>query len=142
MLADFKSSSFLAKYILPKLKFGIGSIISTSLDYAIFFGLLWTNFEIKIAIIQGIAQGAGMLCNFLIQRNLIFKKERKLFASFIWSVGFSILAIGLSSATIHWLYTFTFFQAYPIIMKLSVTGAFFFFNFYTKQFSFEKKVKI
>ena len=142
MLTDSKCSSFLAKYIFPKLKFGVGSVISTSVDYAIFFGLLWANFEIKIAIIQGIAQANGMLCNFVIQRNLIFKKERKLLASLIWSVGFSILAIVLSSATIHWLYTFTFFQTYPIIMKLSVTGVFFFFNYYTKQFSFEKRVNI
>lgn len=133
---------FITKYILPKVKFGIGSAISTGIDYTIFFGLYWADLGIKIAFIQGIAQASGMLSNFIIQRNFIFNKERGLFASFGWSLTFSVITITLSSLTIHWLYTFSFFQTYPILMKLLVTGVFFFFNYYTKQYSFEKKVSL
>jgi putative flippase GtrA len=142
MSAIHQSRLFITKYILPKLKFGIGSAISTSIDYSIFFGLYWADLGIKIAFIQGIAQASGMLSNFIIQRNFIFKKERGLFASFGWSLTFSAIAIVLSSVTIHWMYTIDFFQTYTILMKLMVTGVFFFFNYYTKQFSFEKKVSL
>jgi len=142
MAAENQARVFITKYIVPKVKFGLGSLISTSLDYTMFFGLLWADLGIKIAVIQGIAQATGMTSNFIIQRNFIFKKNRGLFASMAWSLSFSMMAILLSSATVHWLYMLDFFQQYPIIMKLLVTGVFFFFNFYTKQFSFEKKVSL
>ena len=134
--------TFIEKYILPKLKFGMGSIISTSVDYGIFFGLLWLNLGLQVAIIQVISLSIGITTNFIIQRNFIFKKERSLIASMGWSLSFSVTSVVLSGFLVKWMYSYLFFQEYPLLMKLLVTGLFFFYNFYTKQYSFEKKVSI
>jgi len=136
-----KLNTHLSKYIYPKLKFVAGSIISTGVDYSVFFLLLSTSYTLPVALIQLIAQSFGMLSNFLIQRNFIFAKHRTITASLIWSVSFSIIALTLSSILIHYLYIITFFNENPLIMKIGVSVIFFFFNFYTKQFAFEKKIK-
>ncbi|MEQ9089959.1 MAG: GtrA family protein [Balneola sp.] len=130
----------LTKYVYPKLKFGIGSAISTTLDYGVFFILLqFTN--LPVALVQGVAQSCGMITNFLIQRNFIFSKERTITSSIIWSISFSLLSIVLASLMVHYLYMVPFFLEHPIFMKIGVSALFFFFNFYTKQFAFEKKIK-
>lgn len=141
-MSENGSRLLITKYIVPKVKFGLGSLVSTGLDYTMFFGLMWAKLGISIAIIQGIAQATGMASNFIIQRNFIFNKNRGLYTSMALSFGFSLVAIFLSSIAIHWLFKLPFFQQYPILMKVLVTGVFFFFNYYTKQFSFEKKVSL
>ncbi len=142
MKNETSEASFIQKYILPKLKFGLGSLISTGVDYGIFFGLLWTNLGLHVSIIQVISLSIGITTNFIIQRNFIFRKERSLMASMGWSLSFSITSVILSGFLVKWLYSYLFFQEYPLLMKLLVTGLFFFFNYYTKQYSFEKKVSI
>ena len=129
------------QYVYPKLKFGASSMISTGVDYSVFFLLLSTSYVIPIAFVQIIAQCFGMLTNFLLQRNFIFSKERTVTSSFIWSISFSFISISLSSILIHYIYIITFFNENPLIMKIGVSIIFFFFNFYTKQFAFEKKLK-
>lgn len=129
------------KTLYPKLKFGAGSIVSTGVDYSVFFFLLETTSFLPVASIQAIAQSSGMLTNFFLQRNYIFSKERSLISSFVWSISFSLISIVLSSILVHFLYGMTFFFDHPIIMKIGVSTLFFFFNFYTKQFAFEKKLK-
>lgn len=131
----------LAKIIYPKLKFGAGSLISTGVDYGIFFLLLKTTASLPIVSIQILAQSCGMLTNFFLQRNYIFQKERALVASFSWSISFSLISIALASTLVHYLYMISFFFEHPIIMKIGVSTLFFLFNFYTKQFAFEKKLK-
>lgn len=130
----------LKQLLYPKLKFGVGSVISTGVDYSIFFLLLKTA-ALPIAWIQVVAQSCGMLSNFLLQRNFIFSKERTIGASFLWSVSFSLISIVLASTLVHYLYMVPFFFEHPILMKIGVTILFFFFNFYTKQFAFEKKLR-
>ncbi len=126
------------KFLLPKLKFGAGSIIATLGDYGLFFFLLKMGLQAWLA--QGMAHTFGMVINFVIQRNFIFSKERSMLSSFAYSFIFSMLAIILSSISIHVLFKLAVFNDYPILPKLIVTGILFFFNFYTKQFSFERKI--
>lgn len=142
MKNETSETSLIQKYILPKLKFGLGSLISTGVDYGIFFSLLWANLGLKVSFIQVISLSIGIATNFIIQRNFIFRKERSLMASMGWSLSFSITSVILSGFLVKWLYSYLFFQEYPLLMKLLVTGLFFFFNYYTKQYSFEKKVSI
>ncbi len=142
MSSDDQKNDFLSKYIIPKIKFGMGSLFSTGLDYAIFFGLLWADFGLEIGFIQAIALSISIASNFIIQRNLIFQKMRGLVASMGWSISFSLISVVLSSLLAQWLNTFTLFNEYPIFIKLLITAVFFLFNFYTKQFSFEKKVSL
>lgn len=136
-----KLKSHFKKYIYPKLKFGAGSIISTGVDYGVFFVLLNTVSNTSAGWIQVISQSCGMLTNFILQRNFIFSKERTLTSSFIWSISFSLISIALAGALVHYLYMISFFYNHPIIMKIGVSVLFFLFNFYTKQFAFEKKLK-
>ena len=142
MTSEKPKSEFLSKYIIPKIKFGMGSLFSTSLDYAIFFGLLWADFGLEIGFIQAIALSISIGSNFIIQRNLIFQKVRGLVASMGWSLTFSFISVVLSSLLAQWLDTFPFFHEYPIFIKLLITAVFFLFNYYTKQYSFEKKVSL
>lgn len=142
ILKENKPQKFLAKYIIPKVKFGIGSLFSTTLDYAIFFSLLWADFGLEIGLIQGIALSISIASNFIIQRNLIFLKVRGLVASLGWSLSFSLTSVVLSSLLAQWLNSFPFFNENPIFIKLLITAIFFLFNYYTKQFSFEKKVSL
>ncbi|MEO9885221.1 MAG: GtrA family protein [Balneola sp.] len=135
-----KLKTVLNQFIYPKLKFGTGSIISTGVDYSIFFILLKTA-TLPVAWVQVIAQTLGMITNFILQRNFIFAKERTVIASFFLSVSFSLVSITLAGILVHYLYKITFFFEHPMIMKIGVSILFFFFNFYTKQFAFEKKLK-
>ena len=135
---NFKSS--FKEYVYPKIKFALASVVSTAIDYLVFFSLLY-SVPVAVAIIQAIAQLSGMLTNFILQRNYIFSKERSLKASFIWSLSFSALALILTSTLVHFLYQISFFNEHPILMKIGVTVLFFFFNFYSKQYAFENQLK-
>ena len=140
IVGDSKNSNtFLSTYIYPKLKFGVSSVISTSVDYIVFFVLL--SSPLAVAVNQIIAQSCGMLTNFFLQRFFIFEQNRTFALSFVWSISFSLIAILLASTSVHFLYMIPFFQEYPLVMKAGVTIVFFFFNFYTKQYAFEKKVQ-
>ncbi|MEP1139521.1 MAG: GtrA family protein [Balneola sp.] len=90
-----KLKTVLNQFIYPKLKFGTGSIISTGVDYSIFFILLKTA-TLPVAWVQVIAQTLGMITNFILQRNFIFAKERTVIASFFLSVSFSLVSITLA----------------------------------------------
>lgn len=136
------TTPFLQKYIIPKIKFGLGSLFSTSLDYAIFFGLLWANFGLEIGALQAIALSISIASNFIIQRNIIFQKIRGLASSMRWSISFSLISIILSSIFAQWLTNFPYFNDHPLYIKLLITVVFFLFNFYTKQYSFEHRVRL
>ena len=142
MSSEKKDTDFLKKYIIPKIKFGIGSFFSTSLDYVIFFALLGANLGLKIGVIQAIALSVSIASNFIIQRNLIFQKIRGLASSIRWSISFSLISIILSSFLAQWLTSFPFFNNHPLYIKLLITAAFFLFNYYTKQYSFESKMSL
>jgi putative flippase GtrA len=116
----------------------LGSGIATVSDYLIFFGLLQLQVEAWLA--QLVAHSSGMLINFFIQNRFIFNRKRGLKEAFFISLSFSMIAITLSSLSIHVLLNTSFFETYPIIAKLLVSGFIFIFNYYTKQFSFEKKI--
>ncbi|MEO1023638.1 MAG: GtrA family protein [Bacteroidota bacterium] len=130
----------LLNFLIPKLKFGAGSAVSTGIDYTVFFILYGSGLGLSVAIYQAAAQTCGMATNFVIQRTLVFEKNRGLGASFIWSISFSVLGLIAASGLVQILHSFRFFQEYPIVMKVLVTGLFFVFNFYTKQLAFEKKM--
>jgi putative flippase GtrA len=142
METEKDTPSFLQKYIIPKVKFGLGSLFSTCLDYAIFFGLLWANLGLEIGALQAIALSISIASNFIIQRNLIFQKIRGLASSLRWSISFSLISIMLSSIFAQWLTSFPFFNNHPLFIKLLITAVFFLFNYYTKQYSFEHRVRL
>lgn len=106
----------------------------------VFYTLLKTA-VIPVFWIQATAQTCGMLTNFVLHRKFIFAKVRTVTSSFVWSISFSLLAIALAGSLVHYLYQIPFFNDHPMLMKVGVSVLFFIFNFYTKQYAFEKKIQ-
>lgn len=126
-------------FIIPKFKFALTSSVATAVDYGIYIGLtLYVSFSETVS--HAISYSIGILINFILQKKFIFTTQRKLSYVFSLSVGFSIIGWMLSQSIFNFLiYTFPFFMNYDLLAKIIVTGTIFFYNFYTKRFSFEKK---
>lgn len=137
---DYKK--FLKDFLIPKIKFGITSSVATAADYGIYLLLtllLFTNESVAHAI----SYSVGMIINFILQKRFIFTMQRKLGYVFTLSVVFSLIGWTLSQALFNFfILTFNFFATYDIVAKICVTLIIFFYNFYTKRFSFEKKLPL
>lgn len=131
--------SFLKDFLVPKFKFAITSGIATAADYGIYLvltHLLLTSESISHAI----SYTVGMIINFFLQKRFIFLQKRKITYVFMLSIGFSMGGWVLSQAIFNGLiHSFSFFETYDLLAKIVVTGIIFFYNFYTKRFSFEKR---
>jgi putative flippase GtrA len=149
---------FLKNFFIPKLKFAATSAIATSIDYLIYL-LLNRLFELSETESHAISYACGMFTNFILQMKFVFDLKRKLNHAFILSVIFSLVGYGLSNLIFNALLgksisvfrlivldfniiprIHAFFSHNDIIAKIIVTGIIFFYNFYTKRFSFEKKI--
>ena len=138
-LRSMISEEKVKKFIFPKLKFAGTSSIATIVDYTLFLVLAYSGLSKTIANL--ISASCGFLVNFFLQKRYIFIAKRKVQHAFLMSLSFSLLGIGISTLLIYLLSTIPFFDQYPFITKLLVTGVMFFYNYYTKQLAFEKKLK-
>jgi len=121
-----------------KTKFAASSGVATLVDMGL-FALLAKITSIPVEIINIITSLVGMIINFLLQKKYIFELNRKVRTVFILSLLVSFGGIFISTSIIHFLKTFQIFQSFPIFAKIIATGIVFFYNFYLKRFSFEKK---
>lgn len=130
---------FIINFFIPKLKFAITSSIATSIDYGIYI-FLTTMMLTSESTSHAISYSVGMIINFFLQKRFIFLLQRKLYQAFGLSVIFSLVGWLISQGVFNLLILYTeFFQQNDILAKIIVTFVIFFYNFYTKRFSFEKK---
>lgn len=131
--------AFIKNFFIPKLKFAITSSIATAIDYGIYI-LLTTMLITSNSTAHAISYTVGMIINFFLQKRFIFLLQRKFYQAFGLSVVFSIIGWLISQGLFNLLIVyFVFFQEHGILAKIIVTFVIFFYNFYTKRFSFEKK---
>ena len=121
-----------------KTKFAMSSGIATLVDMGLFYVLEKVTSS-PVEVINIISSLVGMIVNFLLQKKYIFELNRKVRTAFILSLIVSLGGIFISTSIIYGLKTIAIFQAYPILAKIIATGIVFFYNFYLKRFSFEKK---
>lgn len=131
--------AFFQKSVLPKLKFASTSLIATVIDYSMYLFLV--SFYFNDVISNIIAYSCGMITNFILQKRFIFSLNRKIETAFLLSLGFSLFGMVLETSIIRGLNGFDFFAKRQYITKLFSKGLVFFYNFYTKRFAFEKKLK-
>lgn len=133
---------FLRDFFIPKLKFALTSSIATLIDYGIYLFLtilLLTSETVGHAI----SYSVGMIVNFLLQRRFIFDSRRKTYAILGMSVMFSLVGWLLSQGIFNLLiYSSPFFKQHDIAAKLLTTAIIFLYNFYTKRFSFERRIPL
>ena len=130
----------LRDFILPKFKFAVTSSVATALDYGIYISLTMLAHFSETAS-HAISYTIAMVVNFMLQKTFIFENNRKTGHAFALSVLFSLIGWLLSQAVFNALiYSFPFFMQHDILAKMVVTATIFLYNFYTKRFSFEKKM--
>jgi putative flippase GtrA len=130
---------FIKNFIIPKVKFAITSSIATAIDYGIYISLT-TIIMASESTSHAISYTIGMIINFFLQKRFIFLLQRKLYQAFGLSVVFSLVGWLISQGLFNLLILYTdFFHNNDILAKIIVTFVIFFYNFYTKRFSFEKK---
>lgn len=130
---------FVKNFFIPKLKFAITSSIATAIDYGIYIFLTALMLSSE-TVAHAISYSIGMIVNFLLQKRFIFLLQRKLYQAFALSVVFSLIGWLISQGLFNLLILYTgFFKDHDILAKIIVTFVIFFYNFYTKRFSFEKK---
>ena len=121
-----------------KTKFAASSGVATLVDMGL-FALLAKVTSFPVEVINIFTSLVGMVINFVLQKKYIFELNRKVRTAFLLSLTVSIGGIALSTSIIYGLKTLEIFQLYPILAKIIATGIVFFYNFYLKKFSFEKK---
>lgn len=121
-----------------KTKFAASSGVATLVDMGL-FAVLSKITSIPIEVINIISSLVGMVINFLLQKKYVFELNRKVRTAFLLSLAVSFGGIFISTSIIYGLKTIDIFQTYPIFAKIIATGIVFFYNFYLKRFSFEKK---
>jgi putative flippase GtrA len=122
--------------LIRQSKFAATSSIATFVDYVLY--LLLVHYFFNPVLSHIISYGTGMLINFHLQKKFIFQLKRDVAHAFVLSLSFSLIGLALSTALIYILTRFTFFLDYQFLTKLIVTGIVFFYNFFTKQYAFEK----
>jgi putative flippase GtrA len=132
----------LKAFIVPKLKFAVTSSVATLVDYGIYLTLT-LSFLVNESVSHAISYSIGMIINFLLQRKFIFESKRRTSTIFAMSVMFSLIGWVLSQGIFNLLiYMVPFFGKYDILAKVVTTGTIFLYNFYTKRFSFERKIPL
>lgn len=127
----------LHQFFLPKLKFALTSALATITDYSMYLGLFyWAG--MKPTTSNVISYSVGMVINFMLQKRFIFELKRNVKLAFAISASFSLIGLGLSTTLIHFFSLNHFLYVHQYLTKALVTGIIFFYNFYTKKFSFEK----
>ncbi len=129
----------LDRYILPKVKFASTSMVATIVDYTLYLSLYYSGLDKIPANI--ISASCGFLVNFFLQKKYIFSLERRLSTTFLMSLAFSIIGIAVSTCLIFLISKIAFFDQHQYLTKLVVTGIMFFYNYYTKQLAFEKRIR-
>ena len=128
----------LKQLIRLKAKFALTSGLATAVYYALYLLMVYQGVEPVPANVIGYS--LAVVVNFLLQKRYIFDLQRRVRTAFLYSVAVSVGGLGLSTLLIWWLGHYTFFNTYEPIKVLTVSGILFFYNFYGKRFSFERRL--
>ncbi len=109
------------------------SIIATGLDFLLYTCLILV---LSPTISNLISASAGLIANFILQKNYVFNPSNTIWKSFVLSVIFSIGGLGLGTGLIYILTNFTELQTFPVVAKICTTGVIFFYNYFTKKIAF------
>lgn len=120
-------------------KFGIASGFATIIDHILF---IFLNQYFIPGVSNLFSQFAGMLVNYRLQKTFIFKARRKEVYVLALSVMFSFAGLCLGSLLIHYLMRIKIFTSNPYLAKVFVTVILFLYNYFTKQYAFERKASI
>lgn len=131
----------LCRLFEQQIKFAIASAIATLVDYTLY--LLFTLYFFFAPVPSNIVSSfCGMVVNFLLHKRMVFTLKRKVHHAFLLSLLVSVGGIGLGTFIIYLLTQEAFFLKHQYITKLIATGIVFFYNFYFKQYAFEKRMGI
>ena len=123
--------------ILLKFKFGLSSLVATSVNYLLYI-FLEKQMAVR-AVANFIAYFSGVIVNFILQKKFVFESNGKLSSIFLKAMLVSVFGYLLDTAIIYGLSQMSFFDTHQTITKLISTGIVFFYNFYFKRYAFEKK---
>jgi putative flippase GtrA len=139
-MSKSRLSGSIFNFIVPKVKFASTSLVATVLDYTIYLTLVYSGFNKVYSNV--ISASCGFIVNFFLQKKFIFTLRRKAQITFLISMSFSAMGIGISTLLIYLFNKNTFLDHHQYLTKLLVMGIMFFYNFYTKRLAFEKNLKI
>lgn len=126
------------KLFLLKGKYATASLVATLLEYGL-YSLFIYGMAISKTPAHIMSFGIAMVANFLLQRYFVFKLKRPVMKVFAMAMGFSIVGLLLSSLIFSTLIKVPFLEQNHYLAKMMTSGTIFFYNFYLKRFSFEKK---
>ena len=118
-------------------RFGLTSGAATLVDFLLFRFVFYFIFPIFYAEI--LANLVGMVINFILQKRFVFNMKRKQWAAFGLALGTSIIVMLIGAFTIQKLEGIPWFKDHITITKILVIGMKFVFNFFLKQWAFEKR---
>ena len=128
----------LIELVRLKARFFVTSGISTLLYWGAYF-LFRDVFLMNPVLSNVLGYSLAVLLNFTLQKLFIFDLNRSQRDAFLMSIAVSIGGLGLSTLFVFLLSKLSFFQQYELLMVMTVSGVLFFYNFYLKRYSFEKK---
>ena len=126
-----------AIYYSKKLKFAISSAIATTVDHVLFVVLVHLGLGPGIANL--FSQGLGMVVNFLLQKEFIFKLCRPVWQVFLISLCFSLAGLIIGSSIVHMTTQLPLIEHVPYLGKVIATCIVFLYNYFTKRYAFEKR---
>lgn len=119
------------------MRFAFSSIIATSLDHSLF--VILVHVGVGAGVSNLFSQGAGMVVNFILQKQFIFNLKRSAWIAFILSLCFSFLGLLFGSLIVHLLTQLPVVDQFQYLGKIIATGIVFFYNYFTKRFAFERR---
>ncbi|PHN08023.1 GtrA family protein [Flavilitoribacter nigricans] len=130
--------SKVSKLFLLKGKYATASLVATLFEYGL-YSLFIYAFAFEKTTSHIMSFGIAMIANFLLQRFFVFKLKRPVMKVFAMAMGFSLGGLLLSSLIFSTLVKIPFLEHNHYLAKVMTSGMIFFYNFYLKRFSFEKK---
>lgn len=126
------------KLVRLQARFAMSGAIATAVDYGVYLSLVHRVLSPVAA--NTVSYPAGVLVNFFLHRNFVFKLQRPTYQAFGLSMLVSAGGMGISSAIIYLLSKNYYLNENQYITKLISAGIVFFYNFFFKRYVFEKRV--
>lgn len=126
------------KLFLLKGKYATASLVATLVEYGL-YSLFIYGLGLEKTTSHIMSFGMAMIVNFLLQRFFVFKLKRPVMKVFVMAMGFSLGGLLLSSLIFSLWIKIPFLEHNHYLAKVMTSGMIFFYNFYLKRFSFEKK---
>lgn len=127
--------SKLKRFLIPKIKFGLSSLVATSGDLLL-FSILADRFLSKSTSTL-ISRLFGMIINFILHKTFVFNLNRTLSHALGWSILISISGMALAWLIMYLVGDLEIWGGNKYYPKLLEVTSLFLFNFYFKRMAFE-----